>query len=60
MIISTLLVKRGTRAQIDLAASNDELNLGELYLITDENRIAVGTSTNSYIAFAKQEEGNLI
>jgi hypothetical protein len=43
-----ILIKRGTRAQIDAAASASGLTAGELYLITDENRLAVGTAVNAY------------
>lgn len=49
-------IKRGTRSQIDSAALSDSLNIGELYLITDENRIAVGTGINTYSAFALIDE----
>lgn len=48
-----LKIKRGTRAQIDAAVTGNSLNLGEPYLITDENRIAIGTGSNSYEVFAK-------
>lgn len=52
----SLKVKRGSRSQIDAAASSGSLNAGEPYLITDESRIAIGTSTTAYTAFAKQTE----
>lgn len=51
-----LKIKRGTRAQLDSAAGSNGLNLGEPYLITDENRIAIGTGSNTYVAFAKSAE----
>ena len=51
-----LKIKRGTRAQLDSAACSNGLNLGEPYLITDENRIAIGTGSNTYVAFAKSAE----
>jgi hypothetical protein len=51
-----LKLKRGTRAQIDAGVTGNLLNLGEPYLITDENRIAIGTGSNSYVAFAKSSE----
>lgn len=44
----SLQIKRGTRAQVDSAATASGLNIGELYLITDEGRLAVGTAANSY------------
>lgn len=51
-----LKIKRGTRAQLNAAVTGNTLNLGEPYLITDENRIAVGTGSNSYEVFAKTSE----
>lgn len=51
-----LKIKRGTRAQLNAAVTGNSLNLGEPYLITDENRIAIGTGSNSYADFAKLEE----
>lgn len=49
-------IKRGTRAQIDAAAAAGQLAPGEPYLITDEGRIATGTSASTYAAAAKQGE----
>lgn len=49
-------IKRGTRAQITTAATNNQLAAGEPYLITDEARIAVGTSASSFMDFAKLSE----
>ena len=51
-----LKIKRGTRAQLNAAVTGNTLNLGEPYLITDENRIAIGTGSNSYADFAKLAE----
>lgn len=51
-----LRIKRGTRAQLDAAATAGQLAAGEPYLITDENRLAVGTSATSYQALAKESE----
>lgn len=48
--------KRGTRAALDAAATAGALKIGEIYLITDEDRIAIGTATNAYVAFAKESE----
>ena len=50
--MSSLKIKRGTRAQLDAAAAADQLKEGEPYLITDEKRLAVGLSSNSYSRFA--------
>lgn len=52
----SLKIKRGTKSQIEAAASSGLLNIGEPYLITDENRIAVGISTTNYESFAKKNE----
>jgi hypothetical protein len=49
-------VKRGTRAQINAAATANQLVAGEPYLITDEGRFAVGKSTSTYETFGKQSE----
>jgi hypothetical protein len=52
-----ILIKRGTRDQINLAATpGNSLSLGELYLITDEGRLAVGTGSNTYQDFLKANE----
>ena len=53
---NVLKIKRGTRAQLNAAITGNTLNLGEPYLITDENRIAIGTGSNSYEVFAKSSE----
>lgn len=49
--------KRGTRAQITAAAAANALRVGEVYLITDEARLTVGTSANTHQPAAKQGEG---
>jgi len=46
--MATIKVKRGTRSEINTAASASGLNQGELYLITDEDVLAVGISTSTY------------
>lgn len=48
--------KRGTRAQIDAAATSSWLKAGEVYLITDEARLTVGTASNAHVALARQSE----
>jgi hypothetical protein len=53
----SLVHKRGTRAQIDAAASANMLRPGELYLMTDEARLTVGTAANAHQPHAKQGEG---
>lgn len=49
-------VLRATRAALDAQAGASGLLAGEPYLITDENRLAVGTGTGAYQALAKQGE----
>ncbi len=52
----SILIKRGTRTQIESAKTASGLNAGEPYLITDESRLAIGTSVNTYSDFAKKSE----
>lgn len=49
--------KRGTRAQIDAAALAHNLRSGEIYLLTDEDRLTVGTGPDSHQPLARQGEG---
>lgn len=53
---STIQIKRGTRSQVEAAKTSGTLLQGEPYLITDENRLGVGTSASSYSSFATKEE----
>lgn len=55
-MVQTIQIKRGTRAQIEAAKAAGQLRDGEPYLITDENRIAVGVSSSGYSSFLKKEE----
>lgn len=48
--------KRGTRTQINAAAAANNLKVGEVYFITGENRLAVGTAVNAFQDFAKTTE----
>ena len=52
----SLAHKRGTRVQIDAAATLSALKSGEVYLITDEARLTVGTASNAHTPLAKQSE----
>lgn len=54
--MAVLKVKRGTRVQIDTAATALGLVQGEPYLITDEGRFAVGLTNATYSSFVKQGE----
>lgn len=51
-----VLNKRGTRAELNTAAAANQLSAGEVYLITDENRLAVGLTTSTYETYAKASE----
>jgi hypothetical protein len=55
-MVNTIQIKRGTRAQIEAAKAAGQLRDGEPYLITDEDRLAVGVTPNGYSSFAKLEE----
>jgi hypothetical protein len=46
--MAVIRFKRGTRAQIDSAASAGQLSEAEPYLLTDEGRMALGLSATSY------------
>ena len=48
--------KRGTRADLDTLAAADGLLVGQIYVITDEDRLAVALSIGSYQAMAKKGE----
>lgn len=53
----TVLIKRGTRAQIDAAALAAGLLANELYYITDDDVLAIGTGTGSYSELPNQGTG---
>ena len=55
--MSSIAHKRGSRAQINAAATANALKTGEIYLITDEARLTVGTSAGAHQPLAKQGEG---
>lgn len=48
--------KRGTRANLNTLAASNGLAAGEIYLITDENRLAMGLSANTYETYALESE----
>ena len=54
--MSSLKIKRGSYAQLVAAAAADQLKEGEPYLISDQGRIAIGTSTSTFEVFAKLSE----
>lgn len=45
---------RGTRAALDSLAAASGLLVGEVYLITDESRLAVALTTSTYQTFEKR------
>lgn len=53
----TIKIKRGTRAQLNAAASANGLAAGEPYLITDENRLAIGLTVSTYAEYALAAQG---
>jgi hypothetical protein len=55
-MVHTIQIKRGTRAQIEAAKAAGQLRDGEPYLITGENRIAVGVSSSGYSSFVKTDD----
>lgn len=57
-MVHTIQIKRGTRTQIEDAKAAGQLKDGEPYLITDENRIAVGVSSSGYSSFAKDGDNS--
>ncbi len=47
---------RGTRAALNALASGNNLIVGQIYVITDESRLAVALTTSTYEVFAKYSE----
>lgn len=54
--MTRIQLKRGTRAQLDAAAADALLAVGEPYLITDEGRLAVATTASTFTAALKEGE----
>ena len=52
----SLKIKRGTRAQLASAAAASGLKQGELYHVTDEGRIDLGTGAGASVALATKAE----
>ena len=52
----SIKIKRGTRAQLAAAAAANGLKQGELYHVTDENRIDLGTAVGASVALATKAE----
>jgi hypothetical protein len=53
---NTIKVLRTTRASLNSQAGSSGLIAGEIYLITDEGRLAVGLTTSTYQDFGKASE----
>lgn len=51
-----LQIMSGTRAQVEAAKIASDLLPRELYLITDESVLAVGTATNAYVDIARADQ----
>lgn len=47
----SLQLRRGTRSDLEYIAKRGELLQGEPFFLTDENRFAIATSNNTYVAF---------
>lgn len=54
--MTLLKIKRGTASQLASAITAQTLNQAEPYLITDEGRIAIGTSNNTFVKMARLDE----
>lgn len=48
--------KRGTRAALNTLATNNGLKIGQIYLITDEGRLAVATAGNAFSTFRREAD----
>ena len=48
--------KRGTRAALVALAGTDGLKPGQVYVLTDEGRLAVALTTSTFETFAKESE----
>jgi hypothetical protein len=47
--MASIRFKRGTRAQLDAAATAGQLQQAEPYYVTDENTLAVGSGTDAAV-----------
>ncbi|HRQ57666.1 MAG TPA: hypothetical protein PLN31_09615 [Azoarcus taiwanensis] len=54
--MASIRFKRGTRAQLEAAATANGLAVGEPYLITDEERFALGVAANAYVVGPRMAE----
>lgn len=54
--MTSVQIKRGTRAQLDAASSAAALKVGEPYLISDEQKLAVGLSATAYTAAMRDDQ----
>lgn len=49
--------QRGTRAALNALGASNSIKPGQVYLVTDEGRLAVGLTASTYEVFAKVSEG---
>jgi len=56
----TIKILRTTKANLEAQKAASGLLAGEPYLITDEDRLAVGTGVNSYSEMARKSELELL
>ena len=56
--MATVRHARGTRAALNALASSNKLVPWQLYVLTDESRVAIATSTSTYQTFLKEGEGS--
>lgn len=54
-----ILVRRTSQSSLDANASSGNLLLGEPYLITDKNKLAVGTGVNTYFTIDTETVNSL-
>lgn len=47
---------RGTKAALDTLAASNSLVVGQVYFLTDENKLVIATSTSTYISFNNQSD----
>lgn len=55
--MATVRHARGTRTALNALAANSQLVPWQLYVLSDENRVAIATSASAYQTFAKEGEG---
>lgn len=54
--IIPITILRTTKADLDTQATANNLLIGEPYLITDEDRLAIGKSSNAYFTLPNETD----